>query len=81
VRLVFAYSDAIGIFLNGRPLFDGESASSRATQASSASRRSAPDAIYLDLVAGTNELVFAVAETFGGWGFSALIEGTDPASW
>jgi hypothetical protein len=33
-----------------------------------------PEAIYLDLAPGPNELVFAVAETFGGWGLAARIE-------
>jgi hypothetical protein len=32
------------------------------------------DAIYLPLKKGRNELVLAVTEYFGGWGFLALLE-------
>ena len=32
-----------------------------------------PDVVYLDLAAGANELIFAVRESFGGWGLAAKL--------
>jgi hypothetical protein len=78
VRLVFAYSDAVRIFLNGRPVFDGESRYRSRDPGFLGVASLGPDAIYLDLASGTNDLVFAVSETFGGWGLAARIEGLDP---
>jgi hypothetical protein len=78
IRLVFAYSDAVRIFLNGRPLFDGESRFRSRDPGFLGTASLGPDAIYLDLAGGANQLVFAVAETFGGWGFAARVEGLDP---
>ena len=75
VRLVFAYSDAVRIFLNGRPVFDGESRFRARDPSFLGVASLGPDAIYLDLAGGANELVFAVSETFGGWGFAARLDG------
>ena len=74
VRLQFAYSDAIHIFLNGKLLFAGESAFRARDPSFLGIASLGPDAIYLDLNAGRNELVFAVSETFGGWGFAGRLE-------
>jgi len=73
-RLVFAYSDAIHIFLNGKLLFAGESAFRSRDPSFLGIASLGPDAIYLDLTTGRNELVFAITETFGGWGLSARLE-------
>ena len=35
------------------------------------------DAVYLDLKEGENEVVFAITETFGGWGLRARLENLD----
>ena len=75
VRLVFAYSDAVRIFLNGRPVFDGESRFRARDPSFLGVASLGPDAVYLDLAGGANELVFAVSETFGGWGFAARLDG------
>jgi hypothetical protein len=32
------------------------------------------DAVYLDLKKGRNEIILAVAEYFGGWGFTCRID-------
>lgn len=77
VRLVFAYSDAVRIFLNGRPVFDGESRFRARDPSFLGVASLGPDAVYLDLAGGANELVFAVSETFGGWGLAARVEGLD----
>jgi hypothetical protein len=37
-----------------------------------------PDAIYVDLRPGPNEIVLAVSEKFGGWGFAARLEPLGP---
>jgi hypothetical protein len=75
VRLVFAYSDAVHIFLNGRLLFQGDSRFRARDPGSLGIASLGPDVLYLDLKGGDNELIFAVSETFGGWGMAARIEG------
>ena len=77
-RLVFAYSDAIHIFLNGRLLFAGESGFRARDPAFLGIASLGPDAIYLDLAPGPNTLVFSISETFGGWGFAARLEPLGP---
>ena len=74
VRLLFGYSDAVHLFLNGRLLFEAENRFRSRDPGFLGVISLGPDAIYLDLVAGRNELVFAVSETFGGWGLAARIE-------
>jgi hypothetical protein len=74
VRLVFGYSDAVHVFLNGRLLFEAESRFRSRDPGFLGVMSLGPDAIYLDLAPGRNELVFAVSETFGGWGLAARIE-------
>jgi hypothetical protein len=73
VRMNFGYSDAATVFLNGNPLFSGNSAF--------ISRNLAyggwinyNDAVFLDLKEGRNELVAVVAEDFGGWGWQAKLD-------
>ena len=73
-RLVFAYSDAVHIFLNGRLLFAGESAFRSRDPGFLGIASLGPDSIYLDLIPGRNQLVFAVSENFGGWGLAARIQ-------
>ena len=73
VRLSFGYSDEVTVLLNGRALFAGRAAflSRDGSYLGSLTRL---DALFLDLDRGTNELIFVVAERFGGWGLSAAIE-------
>ena len=77
-RLVFGYSDAVHVFLNGRLLFAGDSSFRSRDPAFLGVASLGPDALYIDLVPGRNELVFAVTENFGGWGFMARLEPADP---
>lgn len=77
-RLVFGYSDAIHVFLNGRLLFAGDSSFRSRDPAFLGVASLGPDALYIDLVPGRNELVFAVSENFGGWGFMARLEPVEP---
>lgn len=72
-RLVFGYSDDVTIFLNGRPLFAARNGLS-ARYSSDLGLMTPDDAVYLPLRPGDNELLFAVAETFGGWGLEARLD-------
>lgn len=66
---LFGYSDFISIFLNGRILFSANSGY-QTRDPSFLGIVGLNDAIYLPLEKGSNELMFMVAESFGG---SALI--------
>lgn len=70
-KLDFGFSDEGSIFLNGEIIFSANN-----TYLSRSGRYLGVvtidnDAIYLPLRQGTNELVFAVSEAFGGWGLVA----------
>jgi len=67
-ELLFGYSDAISIFLNGKILFSGNSAY-RQRDPSFLGIVGLNDAVYLPLHNGNNELLLLIAESFGGWGF------------
>jgi hypothetical protein len=70
LKLQFGYSDNVSIYLNGVPLFSGESAY-QLRDPSFLGIIGLNDAVYLPLRRGENDLLLAVAETFGGWGFMA----------
>jgi hypothetical protein len=65
--LLFGYSDAVSLFLNGRLLFAGRSAY-RQRDPSFLGIMGLFDEVSLPLRKGENELVASVAESFGGWG-------------
>jgi DNA-binding beta-propeller fold protein YncE len=69
-KLDFGYSDAVDIFLNGRLLFSGDS-SYRLRDSSFLGIVGYWDSVNLPLRQGANELLLAVSEGFGGWGFMA----------
>ena len=70
LNLKFGYSDAISIFINGKLHFFGTSAY-RQRDPSFLGIIGLYDAVYLPLKKGNNEILFTVAESFGGWGFIA----------
>jgi hypothetical protein len=74
MKLVFAYSDRVHIFVNGRLVFAGDSAFQARDPSSLGIASLGPDAIYVDLHPGPNEIVLAVSEKFGGWGFAARLQ-------
>jgi hypothetical protein len=76
-RMSLGYSDEATVFLNGRPLFTGRSAYRYRDPGFLGIMDVEDDAVYLDLKKGRNELVLAVAEYFGGWGFICRID--DPS--
>lgn len=71
-RLRFTYSDGITIFLNGQPLYAGMNP--QGLRDNLGLMPSDGDVVYLPLRRGRNELVVAVTEYSGGWGFSARLE-------
>lgn len=64
----FGYSDIVTVFLNGQPVFSGNSAY-RSRESSFLGVVGVSDSLYLPLDKGDNELLLLVAEAMGGWGF------------
>ena len=75
-KLSLGYSDEVTVFLNGTPLFRGRSAQSFRDPGFLGIMDVEDDAVYLPLRAGANELVLAVTEFGGGWGFIARLAPT-----
>lgn len=68
-KLSIGYSDDVSVFLNGRILWRGRSAQNFRDPAFLGIVDPENDAVYLPLKKGRNELVLAVSELGGGWGF------------
>jgi len=68
-KLSIGYSDDVSVFLNGKILFRGRSAQNFRDPGFLGIVNPENDAIYLPLKKGRNELVLAVSELGGGWGF------------
>ena len=68
-KLYLGYSDDVSVFLNGRILFRGRSAQNFRDPGFLGIVNPEDDAIYLPLKKGGNELMLAVSELGGGWGF------------
>src|SRR5580765_5239785 len=68
-RLSIGYSDDVSVFLNGRILYRGRSAQNFRDPAFLGIMSPENDALYLPLKKGRHELVLAVSELGGGWGF------------
>ena len=68
LEVSFGYSDYITVFLNGKPVYFGGSAY-RLRDPSFLGIVGYFDNLFLPLKKGHNELMVAVGETFGGWGF------------
>jgi len=68
-RLLIGYSDDVSVFLNGKILFRGRSAQNFRDPAFLGIVNPENDVVYLPLKKGRNELVLAVSELGGGWGF------------
>ncbi|MGZ7032254.1 MAG: hypothetical protein ACXVIJ_09805 [Thermoanaerobaculia bacterium] len=70
VRKLYAgYSDDISVFLNGKILYRGRSAQNFRDPAFLGIVNPENDAVYIPLKKGRNELILAVSELGGGWGF------------
>jgi hypothetical protein len=68
-KLEIGYSDDVSVFLNGKILYRGRSAQSFRDPGFLGIVNPENDAVYLPLQKGSNELMLAVSELGGGWGF------------
>jgi hypothetical protein len=68
-KLYVGYSDDVSVFLNGKILYRGRSAQGFRDPGFLGIMNPENDAVYLLLKKGTNELMLAVSELGGGWGF------------
>ncbi|MGE5415079.1 MAG: hypothetical protein ACM3NW_12940 [Syntrophomonadaceae bacterium] len=78
-KLAIGYSDEVSVFVNGRILWRGRSAQSFRDPAFLGIVSPENDAVYLPLKKGKNELVLAVSELGGGWGFICRLEEPKPS--
>jgi hypothetical protein len=72
-KLELGYSDDVSVFLDGRILYRGRSAQNFRDPAFLGIVDAANDAVFLPLPKGRHELVLAVSELGGGWGFVARL--------
>jgi hypothetical protein len=68
-KLSLGYSDEVSVFLNGKILFRGRSAQNFRDPGFLGIVNPENDTLYLPLKKGSNELVLAISELGGGWGF------------
>ena len=76
-KLYIGYSDDVSVFLNGRILFRGRSAQNFRDPGFLGIVNPENDAVYLPLKKGSNELLLAVSELGGGWGFICRLADPD----
>lgn len=68
--LLFGYSDEVMVFVNGKLQYAGQN-NYRSRDYRYLGTIGFFDAVFLDLKAGKNEVLFVVQENFGGWGLQA----------
>ena len=73
-KLAIGYSDDVSVFLNGKILYRGRSAQSFRDPMFLGIVSADNDAVYLPLKKGKNELLLALSELGGGWGFICRLE-------
>jgi len=73
-RLALGYSDDVSVFLNGKILYRGRSAQGFRDPGFLGIVNPENDTVYLPLRKGKNELVLALSELGGGWGFVCRLE-------
>jgi hypothetical protein len=76
-KLFIGYSDEVSVFLNGKILFRGRSAQNFRDPGFLGIVNPENDAVYLPLKKGSNELMLAVSELGGGWGFICRVADLD----
>ncbi len=76
-KLYIGYSDDVSVFLNGQILFRGRSAQNFRDPGFLGIVNPENDAVYLPLRTGSNELMLAVSELGGGWGFICRLAGLE----
>ena len=75
-KLSIGYSDEVTLFLNGASLFTGKSAYRFRDPGFLGIMDVENDSVYLPLKKGPNQLMLAVSEYFGGWGFICRLQDT-----
>jgi len=73
-KLYIGYSDDVSLFLNGKILYRGRSAQYFRDPGFLGIMSPDNDAVYVPLKKGRNELMLAVSELGGGWGFICRLE-------
>ena len=73
-KLLIGYSDEVSVFLNDRILYRGRSAQSFRDPGFLGIMNPENDTVYLPLKKGKNELMLAVSELGGGWGFVCRLQ-------
>ena len=73
-KLSFGYSDDVVIYLNGRAVYSGRSGFVSRYPGYLGIVGVDNDSVYLNLKKGRNELVLAVSEVFGGWGYICRLD-------
>lgn len=73
-KLEIGYSDDVSVFLNGKILYRGRSAQGFRDPRFLGIVNPENDAVYLTLKKGKNELMLAVSELGGGWGFVCRLQ-------
>jgi hypothetical protein len=73
-KMSLGYSDEAVVFLNGAPIYSGNNTLSFRQPEFLGLLDAASDAVYLPLKKGENELLLAVTEFFGGWGFLCRLD-------
>ena len=76
-RLYLGYSDYVTVFVNGRPIAGGDAHYSYDAPRQEGLITLSQSTIWLPLVAGDNEILFAVADGFGGWGLMGRLDPAD----
>lgn len=69
VKMRIGYSDEVTVFLNGVPFYSGNNELSFRQGNFLGLLDIESDAVYLPMKKRDNELMLAVTEFFGGWGF------------
>jgi len=72
-KLYIGYSDDVSVFLNGQILYRGRSAQNFRDPGFLGIVNPENDAVYLPLKKGSNELLLALSELGGGWGFNCRL--------
>ncbi len=73
-KLSIGYSDEVSIFLNGAIVYRGRSPQYFRDPGFLGIVNPENDSLYLPLKKGSNEIVLAVSEIGGGWGFNCRLE-------
>lgn len=68
-KLYIGYSDDVSVFMNGKIVYRGRSAQNFRDPGFLGIMNPENDALYIPLKKGNNELILAVSELGGGWGF------------